>query len=196
MFAWTSGNFNLPPVFHPLNDLIFGKQPSFVAPPQDHMQWDPPVDLRTALGVGRRLMAEQARLHDFRVLREYYIAYNPQAHYFTFAVNGDPLFGGQDGTFIRFDAVREQVLDLHMPSGLHASVTARQWMSALHMAAIWGWPYRAFVCVMGLVICMLSGTGVYVWWRKLVARRRGRALARASDPPHAVANTCDDTNGR
>lgn len=171
MFAWTSGTFNLHSVFHPLNDLIFGKQPNFVAPPQDHIQWEPPVDLRVALGIGRRLMAEQARLHDFQVLREYYIAYSPQSHHFTFAVNGDPLFGGQDGTFIRFDAVREQVLDLHMPSGLHAAVTAREWMSALHMAAIWGWPYRTFVCLMGLVITALSGTGIYIWWRKRGARR-------------------------
>jgi uncharacterized iron-regulated membrane protein len=60
-----------------------------------------------------------------------------------------------------------------MPSGLHASVTAREWMSALHMAAIWGWPYRVFVALMGLVITGLSVTGIYVWWRKRRARRHG-----------------------
>ena len=170
MFAWTSGTFNLHSVFHPLNDLFFGKQPQFQSAHQAKAQWEPPLEMRSALAVGRRLMAEQARLHDFQVLDEYSFSYNPQTHYYFLAVNGDPLFGGQDGTFIRFDAVNAKVLELHMPSGLDSAVTAREWMSGLHTAAIWGWPYRAFVCVMGLVITLLSVTGVYIWWKKRKAR--------------------------
>jgi uncharacterized iron-regulated membrane protein len=37
---------------------------------------------------------------------------------------------------------------------------------ALHMANVWGLPYKIFVCVLGLVIVMLSATGVLIWWKK------------------------------
>lgn len=32
-------------------------------------------------------------------------------------------------------------------------------------------PYRIFVCVLGIVIVMLSVTGVYIWLKKRCARR-------------------------
>jgi uncharacterized iron-regulated membrane protein len=44
-------------------------------------------------------------------------------------------------------------------------------LSGLHTAAIWGLPYQVVVCVMGLVITMLSLTGVYIWWKKRNAKK-------------------------
>ena len=38
------------------------------------------------------------------------------------------------------------------------------------MADVFGLAYRIFVCVLGLVITMLSVTGVYIWWKKRKAR--------------------------
>jgi uncharacterized iron-regulated membrane protein len=38
------------------------------------------------------------------------------------------------------------------------------------MADVFGLPYRIFVCVLGLIITMLSVTGVYIWWKKHKAR--------------------------
>ena len=146
-------------------------------------------DFHTALPVARQLMAEQARLHDFQVTQEYYLAFVAEREEYVYAVNGDPLFGGQDGTYIRFDAFRKEVTKLHRPSGQYAGVTLTNWLSALHMAAFGGTPYKAVVCLMGLAITMLSGTGVYIWWRKLSSRRwsRGRGANRprglAADAP-------------
>ena len=37
------------------------------------------------------------------------------------------------------------------------------------MAALGGWPVQLLICVMGLVVTMLSVTGVLVWLKK---RRR------------------------
>jgi len=46
-------------------------------------------------------------------------------------------------------------------------------------------PDRIFVCGMGLVVAMLSVTGVYIWWKKRAARlthvQRRRAVRSA--PP-------------
>ena len=46
----------------------------------------------------------------------------------------------------------------------------RTWLFALHMAHVFGLPFRIFVCVLGLVITTLSATGVYIWWKKRSAR--------------------------
>jgi uncharacterized iron-regulated membrane protein len=181
MFAWSSGTFNLPTVFHPVNDLFF-PEPEYHVDALPRPQFKPSVGFREARAIGRQLMAEQGRLHDFEIEAEGYFAYDPQTGLFILSVNADPLFGGQDGTYIRFDAQSKRVLQLYMPSGLHAGATFRNWLSALHMAAFGGQPYKSFVCVMGLVITMLSVTGVYVWYRKRTARRLSLARRIQSSP--------------
>lgn len=42
----------------------------------------------------------------------------------------------------------------------------------LHSGRILGLPGRILISIMGLVVAMLSVTGVYVWWRKYKARSR------------------------
>lgn len=46
------------------------------------------------------------------------------------------------------------------------------------MASVLGLPYRIFVYALGLVIAMLSVTGVYIWWKK----RAQSAFVRARPP--------------
>jgi hypothetical protein len=40
------------------------------------------------------------------------------------------------------------------------------------MAALWGWPMKLFVCLMGLLVGWLSVTGVVIWTRKRAGRRQ------------------------
>jgi len=61
-------------------------------------------------------------------------------------------FNGDTGALISFD----------LPTGKHSGYTVTNWLSALHMADVFGLPYRIFVCALGLVITMLSVTGVYI----------------------------------
>jgi uncharacterized iron-regulated membrane protein len=65
------------------------------------------------------------------------------------------------------------------PSGQYAGNTVSNWLYALHMANVFGLPYRIFVCVLGLVIAALSVTGVIVWWHKRRARRSADRLRAA-----------------
>ncbi len=76
--------------------------------------------------------------------------------------------GGQ--TAIRFDADSGELLGLWLPSAAAAGDTVTSWLSALHMAAVWGLPFRIFLTLVGLAVASLSITGGYVWWRK----RQGR----------------------
>jgi uncharacterized iron-regulated membrane protein len=54
------------------------------------------------------------------------------------------------------------------------------------MGKVFGLPYRLLVLVMGLVIAVLSITGVVIWWRKRRGRRAvpAEAAAAATPAPH------------
>jgi len=57
------------------------------------------------------------------------------------------------------------------------------WLGALHMGGVFGTPYKVVLCLLGVGVAMLSGTGVLIWWRKLCSRRamrRRRAQVLAS----------------
>jgi uncharacterized iron-regulated membrane protein len=67
--------------------------------------------------------------------------------------------------------------------GDYSGLTIKVWLESLHKASTWRFPHKNFVCVMGLVITMLSVTGVYIWWKK------HRAANARSNKMIAAANT-------
>ena len=69
-----------------------------------------------------------------------------------------------------FDANTGELKQLLLPSGQHSGNTVTNWLQTLHEANVFGLPYRIFVCVLGLVIVMLSVTGVVIWLKKRRAR--------------------------
>ena len=80
-------------------------------------------------------------------------------------------------TWLMFDADTGALRRLILPTGEHIGNTLTNWLWALHFGDVLGLPFRIFVCALGLVIVMLSVTGVYIWWKKRSARvlraRRG-----------------------
>ena len=92
-------------------------------------------------------------------------------------------------TSILFDSRSGELKTLSLPTGHRSGTTLTTWLVELHMANLFGLPYRIFVCAIGLVIAMLSVTGVYIWWKKRV----GAAGACAADGAAAGAggaNAC------
>jgi uncharacterized iron-regulated membrane protein len=55
----------------------------------------------------------------------------------------------------------------------HSGLTITNWLRALHLIQdpVDYLVYRIFVCSIGLVVAMLSVTGVYIWWKKRRARK-------------------------
>ncbi len=74
-------------------------------------------------------------------------------------------------TRVFFDANTGALKHFMLPSGQYAGNTLTNWLYALHMANVFGLPYRIFVCLLGLAIALLSVTGVIIWWRKRRAAR-------------------------
>lgn len=69
-----------------------------------------------------------------------------------------------------------------LPSGQHAGNTISIWLWGLHYGDIRDFlPYRILVSLFGLVIVMLSATGIYIWWNKRCVRKK-------SGKPHSKIN--------
>ena len=45
----------------------------------------------------------------------------------------------------------------------------------IHGGRIIGLTGQVMIAVLGVLIAVLSGTGIYIWWRKLLARRSSKA---------------------
>jgi len=178
VLAWSSVAFNLnEQVYTPVMKVLFNMQDPFgdrpVAQPP---QADPALDRREAHAIGVRLMAEQSRLRRFTIQREETLSYYAEKGLFLYVVHSDHDVSDEfGGTMVLFDSTTGTFAGLLLPSGQDAGTTITSWILTLHMAAIWGLPFRIFVCVMGVVVAMLSITGVYLWWKK----RRSRAVAQA-----------------
>jgi len=185
IFAWSSVMMNIRPVYERVMLTVFdyrSPMDEFLskARPND----SPRLDWRAAQAVGERLIAEQSRKHGFTVGEPLSLMYFSGTGAYLYEVRGSrDVFerapkGG--GTCVIFDGDTGALRELSQPTGEHAGNTVESWLYALHMARVFGRPYQAFVSLLGILLAMLSVTGVYLWWKKRAAKRlsamRGRAL--------------------
>jgi uncharacterized iron-regulated membrane protein len=182
VFAWSSVMFNLRPVYEWATRAVFDYQSPrdiFMSLPQ-HPNEHPRLDWHAAQMVGERLMAKQAASYGFEVRQPLGLAYNQKAGAYLYEVRSSrDVFerspkGGS--TVIIFDGDTGTLTRLFLPTGEHAGNTVESWLYALHMARVFGVPYQIFVFVLGLLITMLSVTGVYIWWKKRRARQLSKIL--------------------
>ncbi len=179
VFAWSSVMMDIRPVYEwvmrglfdyqdsPIDDLIMKAN----ATPHD-----PKFGWREALEQGERLVAAESEKRGFVAGKPLSLGYFPQANIYLYEIRGSrDLFersskGG--ATSVAFDADSGDLVELLQPTGGHLGNTIESWLYALHMARVFGTPYRILVCMLGIVISMLSVTGIYIWWKKRAARLR------------------------
>ncbi|WP_426992496.1 PepSY-associated TM helix domain-containing protein [Methylomonas sp. CM2] len=179
VFAWSSVGFNLSEtVYQPVMAALFDMPDlrQFPVPNLPEPRPEPRIAWREAHVIGRRLMAEQAQAAHVRVLAEEALAYQPEKGMFLYVVKSDrDLSPDHAGTAIWFDGDSGRFGGLLLPTGENLGLTLSMWLFALHMAKVWGLPFQIFVCAMGLVVAMLSVTGVYIWLKKRSALRSSKA---------------------
>lgn len=194
VLAWTSVGFNLnEQVYAPVMKAVFnmpdafGDLPTLKAPkPEPDLSW------RDAHAVGRRLMGEMARSAGFIVQREETLVYVPEKGLFAYFVRSDRDLIDEGGdTYVVFDGSSGRFAGLSLPRGQNLGSTIHSWIFAFHEGKVWGLPFKIFLCFTGLVIAMLSITGVYIWLRKRNGRKlsasRGSALKAAARTSESVA---------
>lgn len=179
VFAWSSVNFNLSrEVYQPVMHWLFA-MPYFDAFPRPSLSEprpDPSIDWHVAHVIGQGLMAEQGHQAGFKILAEEALGYDASKGVYAYTVRSDSDIIDQGGmTSIYFDGNDGTLVGKDLPFGRNAGDTITYWLISLHMGHVWGLPYRIFVCFMGLVVAMLSITGVYLWLKKRrVARMKQR----------------------
>jgi len=179
MFAWSSVYLNLSKVYAPVTRAFLNY------PTRNNMGGEPmlakPVDNPILSWSEARNQAEAELVRAGLTLRRVEsFSYSPQMGAYTYrvATNMDiQTTGGR--TYVLIDGNTGQLNELRLPSGQHSGLTFTNWIYALHMANVFGLPYRILVFVAGLVLTMLSVTGVYIWWKKLGFRRHAARLAQA-----------------
>ncbi|MDY7026052.1 MAG: PepSY-associated TM helix domain-containing protein [Pseudomonadota bacterium] len=178
VFAWSSVGFNLGEVYNPVMQAIFSHHEQFQrqAPP-DKEALSSLLTWQEALEVGQTHAQQLAEKEQFLLHDDLTLYLNRYDHVFTYGASSDLNVGDrQSSVQISFDAGSGELLHQYRnyaQGGLGDTVT--EWLIAFHTADVWGLPFRIFVTILGLVIAMLSVTGVIIWWRKFKARRRAAA---------------------
>ncbi|NMG66121.1 hypothetical protein GPA19_14310 [Azoarcus indigens] len=85
--------------------------------------------------------------------------------------------GGVGHRSLYFDGVDGSLLGSREPWTGTAADLFVQAQFPLHSGRILGLPGRILISAMGLVVAMLSVTGVYIWWKKCKARLRKASAA-------------------
>ena len=189
VFAWSSVGFCLPSVHRPVMTALGASkdfEPPTLAAPLDA----PPIDMRGAQRIGRELMMGEGARHGFTIKREGYLFYRPAWGLYGYSArtSADPAdhdpqtrvwFNGRDGRLFYFQG----------PLGENATDATMRWFYMLHMAQVFGLPYRIFVSLLGLAVVALSVTGMAIWMKKRSARLLGRQRTPrpSSESRHSLA---------
>lgn len=184
LFAWSGVYFDLNGFYTRATQLVFDYESSHTgrangpSPPEGGA----PLGWEQAQAIGERLMAEQARALGFTVERPARLGIQRKGGLYSYGVRSSRDIGDHSGrTSISFDAWSGELHSVRLPTGQRTGNTLTIWLVELHMANMFGLPYRLFVCALGFVIAMLSVTGVTIWWKKRAARRIAAVRAGAGN---------------
>jgi uncharacterized iron-regulated membrane protein len=173
ILAWSSVMFNLRPVvWQPVMGLVFTFDESWRPPPAKPPSLQKPaMDWAEGLATARRAMAGVAKERGFTTDGEQLLSYIPAQHAYVYMVHSTfDLRTDTGNTAVKIDADTGALLGHWLPTGGATGNTVSNWLGALHMGHVLGWPYRAFLSAMGMAVVMLSVTGVVIWWKKRQAR--------------------------
>lgn len=183
VFAWSGVAFNLYNVYAAVMQPVFAHQLSEEKVLQRQPTPLPHLDWPAALHHARTHMATLAQHERFQILEENALAYEASLGVYRYSVRSSRDVREHKGlTTLFLDAGNGQPITSWLPTGKASGDTIRSWISALHMASMWGWPYKLLVCMLGLAVGMLSVTGVLIWRRKRQGQRQAKARARPFKP--------------
>lgn len=184
MFAWSSVYLNLHWVYAPVTRAVLDYPAN-----DNNMSGGPPrlpkPLIRPALNwrqAQERATAELSKA-GLALVRVESLSYSPASGIYTYRVATDRDFQTVGGrTYVMVHGDTGLLERIRMPAGHHSGLTFTNWIYALHMANVFGLPYRIVVFLSGLVLTLLSVTGIYIWWKKRAFRRH---IASRTEPQRA-----------
>lgn len=178
VFAWSGVALTLPQVERPVMRL-FGASGSYAPPPRAQPLATPPIDRRHALALGLRELRAIGARRGFTVGAPAMLGYDEgSGTYMLYARTSLDAVHEGGRTTLWIDATNGRPLHWADPVGKTGADRVSTWLELLHMADVFGLPYRIFVSVLGVAVTLLSVTGVLIWLRKRSARRAAPARDR------------------
>jgi uncharacterized iron-regulated membrane protein len=173
VFAWSSVMFNLREVYDPVMRLFGAEKLQDGLTTLKRPRYEPQLDFAAATTRGRELAASEGAQRGLTLdpNRLSALSYRPTVGAYVYYFSTDRDFTERGGrSLVVFDGDSGEVKKLLLPQGANGANTFTEWMIALHMARVWGLPYRMAVTAIGLMVTLLSVTGVLIWMRKRQAR--------------------------
>ncbi len=174
IFAWSSVYMNLwDTVYTWTTRSVIEYHPSWEAiPARSVTNPAPPMSWHQADFLVHRLASEQATRHHVIPLSPVMLGYSADTASYRYQFRSDLDIQDRRGvTELSIDASTGKLLAFLLPRGQYAGNTVTNWLYALHMANVFGMPYRVFICIFGLLIAGLALTGLLIWQRKRSGRK-------------------------
>jgi uncharacterized iron-regulated membrane protein len=170
VFAWSGVALTLPQVERPVMHL-FGASDHYAPPLRAQPLAAPPIDRQQALALGMRELRTIGARRGFTVGAPAMLGYDAGSGTYTLYARTSLDAVDEGGrTMLWIDATSGRPLHWDDPVGATGADRLSTWLQMLHMAEVFGLPYRIFVSVLGIAVTMLSVTGVLIWLRKRSAR--------------------------
>jgi uncharacterized iron-regulated membrane protein len=170
VFAWSGVALALPSVERPVMRM-FGASAAFVPPQRARPLANPSVGRRQAVTRGMQALQTIGRQHGFAVERPSMIGYDAASGLYTlYARTSLDAVDGSGRTMLWIDGASGRAVHWEDPIGKSGADRLTTWLTMLHMAAVFGLPYRIFVSALGILVTGLSVTGILIWLRKRSAR--------------------------
>ncbi|MEE4450544.1 PepSY-associated TM helix domain-containing protein [Novosphingobium resinovorum] len=115
-----------------------------------------------------------------------------RAHGFYMVSFGRPHQAGFGASSIFVSGKDGRILSVEEAGGGKSGDVVSGLMLPIHSGQVAGLPGRILICITGLVVAMLSITGVYVWWKKMNARKRSKRGAVSQ--PQSSLRRIESTN--
>jgi uncharacterized iron-regulated membrane protein len=134
---------------------------------------EPPLSWPQAHSIALLAMQRFAQTHHLILGFEKQLRLDRQRGVYAYMVHSSAdVSVDRANTAILIDAQNGEIKGWWLPTRGAPGNTLSNWLGALHMAHVLGLPYRIFVCLTGIALCLVSMTGVLIWWRKQFGRKR------------------------
>lgn len=186
VFAWSGVHFNLDQVYAPSMKALFGAPPlattASAARPKIE---NPALGWREAYAQSSQQIRAEAQARGLNVIEDLFfdLSHDTGEYSLTTRFAGD--INRRGANLISIDANTGARTNLFFESDLRGADLVTNWLVNLHDAGVFGLVMRIVVCVMGIVITLLSITGIYIWWKKRSARLSRRQQIGITQPGKA-----------
>ncbi len=166
ILAWSGVAFNLKEVYQPVMNKVFNMRDMDALPKLDTPIETPALGWRTAHQIGQQHMHAAALQYGFTIDSEQFLYLDREHGVYHYRVKTDQDLGKYGATVAILDANTGVLKSFTAPDTDSAGDVINRWIIWLHTARVFGLSMQILICITGLIITVLSISGVVIWLKK------------------------------